>query len=99
IKTSSTTTVEVLARAETLTTTDISKIYNTGNGNKITVLVDNTTSPYTVLGVQSRAARSFAEGFRPLQRPSRVVPSSALHHCPPGGSISRGSSSRRHTHS
>jgi len=45
-------TVQVLAKAETLTTTDIFKIYTTGVGNKITVVADKTTSPYTVLSVQ-----------------------------------------------
>jgi hypothetical protein len=52
IKTTSTTTVQVLAKAETLTTTDIFKIYTTGIGNKITVIVDNTSSPYIILSVQ-----------------------------------------------
>ncbi len=45
-------TVQVLAKAETLTTTDIFKIYNTGIGNKITVVADKTMSPYTVVSVQ-----------------------------------------------
>ena len=52
IKTNSTTTVQVLAKAETLTTSDIVKIYTTGLGNKITVVVDKTTSPYTILSIQ-----------------------------------------------
>ena len=54
IKTTSTTTVQVLAKAETLTTTDIYKISNTSTTvpTTITVVVDSTTMPYTVLSVQ-----------------------------------------------
>jgi uncharacterized membrane protein (UPF0182 family) len=44
--------VQVLAKAETLTTTDIFKISNTSLSSKITVVVDNSTSPATVLRVQ-----------------------------------------------
>ncbi len=52
IKTSSTTTVQVLAKAETLSTTDIIKITTTSIGAKITVVVDTSTAPPTVLSVQ-----------------------------------------------
>jgi hypothetical protein len=51
IKTTSTT-VQVLAKAETLTTADILKISTATLGNKITVAVDNSTTPYIVLSVQ-----------------------------------------------
>jgi len=54
IKITSTTTVQVLAKAETLTTTDIYRISNTSTTvpTTITVVVDSTTLPYTVLSVQ-----------------------------------------------
>jgi hypothetical protein len=44
--------VPVLAKAETLSTADILKISTTPLGKPITVVVDNSTTPFTVLSVQ-----------------------------------------------
>ncbi|HEV2120660.1 MAG TPA: UPF0182 family protein [Candidatus Bathyarchaeia archaeon] len=44
--------VQVLAKVETLTTTDIFKINNTNISSTFTVVVDNSTTPATVLRVQ-----------------------------------------------
>jgi hypothetical protein len=44
--------VQVLAKAETLTTADILTISTTPLGKPITVVVDNSTTPFTVLSVQ-----------------------------------------------
>jgi uncharacterized membrane protein (UPF0182 family) len=52
IKTNSTTTIQVLAKAETLTTADQVKIATVTNGTKITVQVDTSQIPPTVLSVQ-----------------------------------------------
>jgi len=52
IKTNSTTTIQVLAKAETLTSTDQVKIATVTIGAKITVLVDTSQTPPTVLSVQ-----------------------------------------------
>ena len=43
---------QVLAKAETLTTSDIYNINSKTPGKPITVVVDNSTTPYTVLNVQ-----------------------------------------------
>jgi hypothetical protein len=52
INTGGTVPVQVIAKRETLTTVDILKIATTPLGKPITVLVDNSTTPYTVLSVQ-----------------------------------------------
>ena len=52
IRTNSTTVVQVLAKAETLTTADQVKIATLIPGAKITVLVDTSQTPPTVLSVQ-----------------------------------------------
>src|SRR4029077_9419823 len=52
IRTNSTTIVQVLAKAETLSTSDQVKIAALTTGNKITVLVDTSQAPPTVLSVQ-----------------------------------------------
>ena len=52
IRTNSTTVVQVLAKAETLTTTDQVKIATLTGGVKITVIVDTSQAPPTVLSVQ-----------------------------------------------
>jgi hypothetical protein len=44
--------VPVLAKAETLTTADKLTISTTPLGKPITVVVDNSTTPFTVLSVQ-----------------------------------------------
>jgi hypothetical protein len=44
--------VQVLAKGDTLTTADVLKIITTPLGKPITVVVDNTTTPYTVLSAQ-----------------------------------------------
>jgi len=44
--------VQVLAKEETLTTADVLKIISAPLGKPFTVVVDNTTTPYTVLSVQ-----------------------------------------------
>lgn len=51
IRTNSTTVVQVLAKSETLSTTDQVKIASS-QGTKITLLVDNSQTPPTVLSVQ-----------------------------------------------
>jgi hypothetical protein len=46
-------TVQFLAKAETLSNTDIFKINNTNMGSPISLVVDNTTTPYaTVIRIQ-----------------------------------------------
>jgi hypothetical protein len=52
IRTNSTTTVQVLAKAETVTTTEQVKIATITVGAKITVLVDTSQPPPIVLSVQ-----------------------------------------------
>jgi len=44
--------VYVLAKEDTLTTADVLKIITTPLGKPISLVVDNTTNPYTVLSVQ-----------------------------------------------
>jgi uncharacterized membrane protein (UPF0182 family) len=52
IRTNSTTVIQALAKAETLTTTDQVKIASLTVGAKVTVLVDTSQTPVTVLSVQ-----------------------------------------------
>jgi len=52
IRTNSTSIVQVLAKSETLTSTDQIKIATITNGTKITVLVDASQPPPIVLSVQ-----------------------------------------------
>jgi len=51
-KTNSTTTIQILAKAETLTSTDQVKIATVTVGAKITVIVDTSQTPPTLLSVQ-----------------------------------------------
>jgi hypothetical protein len=44
--------IQALAKEETLTTADVLTITTTPVGKPITLVVDNTTTPYTVLSVQ-----------------------------------------------
>jgi hypothetical protein len=52
IRTNSTTVIQALAKAETLTTTDQVKIASLNVGAKVTVLVDTSQTPLTILSVQ-----------------------------------------------
>jgi len=49
--------VPVLAKAETLTTADILKISTTPLGKPITVVVDNSTTPFTRFECPMRVVR------------------------------------------